>query len=77
MTTTTQQTKMAQTLSTIAGRAIELTIRGEREFTASFEAFDTAASDRLVKFFGKLATCEVLVDEETGTYIYINVGAGR
>lgn len=77
MTITTRKANLEQTLSTIAGRAIELTIRGERQFTASFEAFDAAASDRIVKFFGKLATCNVLVDEETGTYVYINVGAGH
>lgn len=35
-------------ISAVAGRAVELTIRGERNFTFSFEGRDDTASAKLV-----------------------------
>ena len=57
------------TITKIAGRSIELTIRGEKCFTLSFDCIDTLATSRLVKFFGN--QCQVEEDEECGTFIYV------
>ncbi|MGU9992736.1 hypothetical protein D0839_16285 [Bordetella avium] len=47
------------TITKIAGRAVELTIRGEKSFTFSFDGRDDSASARLMDFFrsaGKAAS---------------------
>ena len=53
----------------IAGRAVELTIRGPKSFTLSYDSIDREATRRIVEFFGN--ACEVSEDEECGTFIYI------
>ena len=59
-----------KSIQAIAGRNdIELTIRGARDFTLSFECIDKTATAKLAAFFG--AKAEVQEDPECGTYIYI------
>lgn len=57
------------TIEKIAGRTIELTIRGDKSFTLSFDCIDKIATSRLVKFFGN--ACQVEENEECGTFIYV------
>jgi len=57
------------TIEKIAGRPLELTIRGEKSFTLSFDGVDQSATSRLVEFFQN--KCQVEVDAECGTFIYI------
>jgi len=59
-------------ISKIAGHQVEMTIRGDRNFTFSFDAADQAAAQRIVDFFGKDAQCEVAIDDECGTFVYVN-----
>lgn len=42
-------------IAKVAGRAVELTIRGDRNFTFSFDGRDDAAQNRLVSFFADAA----------------------
>jgi hypothetical protein len=60
-------------LSKIAGYPVELTIRGERAFTFSFDAADRAAGERVAAFFAAAATVSVDVDDECGTCVYVNI----
>lgn len=53
----------------IAGREIELTIRGDKSFTLSFDCIDKIATSKIVQFFK--GQCEVEEDDECGTFIYI------
>ena len=71
-TKTARQTALENALSTVAGYAVTLTVRGLREFTASFDEVDAGAAQKVVEFFGSLATCSVHIDNECGTFVYIN-----
>lgn len=72
MARTKQQ--LEQVLTSIAGLPVEITIRGLRSFTMSFEAVDDAATARLTQYFAGQAQTSVMVDAETGTYIYLEAG---
>lgn len=73
MTLTERKASLESQLSTIAGETVEVTIRGLRQFTFSFESVNQAATDAIVKFFGSQATLTVETDEECGTFIYAEV----
>lgn len=60
-------------VSKIAGRAVELTIRGDRKFTFSFEGRDDSAAAKLVAFFRPEAKTTSDYDEECDhTCIYVD-----
>lgn len=75
------QSKIANveaTLSRIAGCPIELTVRGgegnTHEFTLSCEGNKEKELRRAENFFGKLASCEFIYDEECDlSCLYITV----
>lgn len=77
MTTATANERIASLearISTECGKACELTIRAEREFTFSFNGSDFAAAAKIVKFFGTAADCSVRYDEECElTCVYVSV----
>lgn len=74
MTTATQdRARLQNHISKIAGVPVEITIRGDRQFTYSFDGVDAAAADKVVRFFGSLAACEVVADDECGTFIYCDL----
>lgn len=60
-------------ISQVAGRAVEVTIRGERSFTFSFNCIDKDATAKICAFFLGLALVEVDEDEECGTCIYCEI----
>jgi hypothetical protein len=58
-------------LSAVAGRPVEITIRGERAFTFWFDGIDAAAAQRLAATTdGEKVTIES--DADLGTCVYIN-----
>lgn len=63
----------AQSINAIAGRQVEITIRGERSFTFSFDEIDHKATEAIKAFFAGQAKIEVAEDEECGTFIYCEV----
>jgi hypothetical protein len=73
--TTAQQdrARLQNHISKVAGVPVEITVRGDRRFTYSFDGVDEAAAGRIVGFFGSLAACEVVVDAECGTFIYCDL----
>lgn len=58
-------------MSKVAGHPVELTIRGDRSFTWSFEQADESAAKRIVEFFGENARCTYEIDAECGTFVYV------
>ena len=48
----------------VAGRSMEFTIRGDRNFTFSFEGRDDAAVSKVVEFFAAWANVSADYDEE-------------
>jgi len=64
---------MEEKISKIAGREVEITVRGDRSFTFSFEAIDKDATKRIVDFFRGQSTTSVEEDDECGTFIYCDV----
>lgn len=75
MQATTNQRKAAleNQLTQIAGVPVEVTIRGSRQFTFSFEAVNESAAAAIENFFGGQAKLEVEHDDECGTFIYATV----
>jgi len=60
-----------QTLDHVAGRPIEITVRGPRSFTFSFDAIDPPATEAICGFFADSpAVLSVVEDAECGTFIY-------
>ena len=59
--------------SQVASRAVEVTIRGERSFTFSFDCIDRDATAKICAFFLGCASVEVVEDEECGTFIYCEI----
>ncbi len=70
---TTRKANLENQLCQIAGVPVEVTVRGLRAFTFSFETVDAKAVAAIEKYFGDLAKLEVEVDEECGTFIYATV----
>ena len=65
--------KMKATLAKIVGTDVEITVRGEREFTFSTEHVDQDLEFHLVRYFGKLMVidAETQIDDECGTFVYM------
>ncbi|AOJ86701.1 hypothetical protein WS87_08465 [Burkholderia sp. MSMB0856] len=72
-TAATQLTALEAQLNAIAGRPLELTIRGARAFTFSFDEYDPAAGARVARFFSPMAVATVEADAECGTFVYVDV----
>lgn len=64
--------KLEQWLSTLAGHKVKVTVRGDQSFTISFDAADRAAGEKVAAFFKEYHT-RVDVDDELGTFIYLEV----
>jgi len=62
---------LQEKLSEIAGTEIEITIRGEKKFTLSYDFVDQKISKKLCEFF-KDYNPRLSEEEEIGTFIYIN-----
>lgn len=66
-------------LAKIAGQPVEITIRGETEFTWSLDKADDAAGQRLAEYARKdpRVTAEVTTfDDGTGTFVYLSINLG-
>lgn len=63
---------MQAKMSEIAGATVEITIRGDRAFTLSFEEVNKPAADKLVKFFEGEAKVSVEHDDECGSFVYVD-----
>lgn len=63
-------------LSAIAGKPVEITVRGDRSFTISTEHEDHVAGARLADFFSGQAAVSVVHDAECGTFIYLDLEQG-
>lgn len=65
---------LINTLNQVSGRTdLEITIRGERQFTFSFYEIDKVATRKICDFFKGQAKVTVEEDAECGTFIYCNV----
>lgn len=73
MTTIERKANLESQLSAIAGETVEVTIRGLRQFTFSFESVNQTATNAIVNFFGSQAALTVEADDECGTFIYAEV----
>ena len=68
--------KTINTLNKVAGREVEITVRGEKSFTFSFDAIDKKATEAIKNFFiGQATITGVEEDEECGTFIYCELFA--
>lgn len=65
--------KLQADLSKLAGVPIEITIRGDRAFTISFDKIDAAITAKLVSFFSSGAKVSVETDDELdATFVYLD-----
>ena len=64
---------MNEKINKVAGRDVEITIRGDHSFTFSFEAIDKKATKAICDFFFGQANISVEENEECGTFIYCEV----
>lgn len=62
---------MIAKMKAICGVAPEITIRGEKKFTFSFENVERVAAAKLSKFFSDYVV-SVDHDEECGTCVYVD-----
>lgn len=62
---------LEQRFSGIVGRPVELTVRGEREFTFSTETVCDDLPARVAAFFGPLASVTAAHDPECGSFAYV------
>lgn len=68
------KTALETQLTGIAGRPVEVTVRGDRKFTFSFDGQCEAAVAAVRRFFGSLARMTSSYDEECDlTCIYADV----
>lgn len=64
--------KLEAKFSSIAGHDVEITIRGDREFTFSFDAIDMHAAQRVVDYVGGADSAEIEADDELQmTFVYV------
>ena len=73
MNTSERIANLESQLSLIAGLPVEVTVRGLRDFTFSFETVNQSAADAILRFFDGQITAKVETDEECGTFIYATV----
>jgi hypothetical protein len=66
-----KKAEMESKLSGIAGTQLEITIRGDKSFTLSFDGINKTASEKLINFFSGY-TVSRDEDEELGTCIYLD-----
>ena len=72
MTIAARKANLEASLSKVVGTDVEITIRGDREFTFSVDHIDQDLEFHLVRFFGKAMTVEsVSMDDECGTFVYM------
>lgn len=64
---------VAQTLTKIAGREVEVTVRSDKAFTFSMDVVDPKATKAIKDFFKGQGTLTVEEDEECGTFIYLDL----
>lgn len=65
---------MLDSINQVAGSEVEITIRGERNFTFSFDCLDVAATQKIRAFFKNAAKkIEIEADAECGTFIYVDI----
>lgn len=64
---------IAAAINRVAGRDVEITIRGERSFTFSFDAIDERAKDRIMGYLHGHGSLVAVEDQECGTFIYLDV----
>jgi hypothetical protein len=62
---------LEERFSGMIGAPVELTIRGEREFTFSTETVCADLPGRVAAFFGPLATVTGAHDPECGSFAYV------
>lgn len=70
------RTNKLASIDKVAGRPVEITWRGDKKFTFSYEVIDNQATCKIMEFFKGLADFEVVQDEECGTFIYCNFNEG-
>ena len=58
-------------ITKLAGVAVELTIRGDKEFTFSTFERNDAAAERIAGFFRGTAKVEIAHDDEVGSFVYV------
>lgn len=58
-------------VSKLAGVQVELTIRGDKEFTFSTFDRNDAAAERIASYFRSNAQVEVEHDDECGSFVYV------
>jgi hypothetical protein len=69
---TDRKSNLEASLAEVVGVPVDVTIRGERNFTFSTDRVDQDLEFRLVKFFGPLMVLEsVSIDAECGTFVYM------
>jgi phosphatidylserine decarboxylase len=73
MTTTERKQALENQLSQIAGLPVEVTIRGLRAFTFSFESVNASAVAAIENFFAGNLKMTVETDDECGTFIYATI----
>jgi hypothetical protein len=76
MTTATAKSGLEAKISQVAGIAVELTIRGLKEFTFHFEGRNDSAAAKITRFFaGSADVRSHFEDDELGgfTCIYVDV----
>ena len=63
-----------KTMEQVAGKAPELTVRGDRSFTLSYQTVERECADKIVEYFST-TTAKVTVehDDECGTFIYLEI----
>jgi len=69
---TDRKSNLEAALKQVVGAPVEITVRGERDFTFSTDRIDQDFEFHLVKFFGAAMTLQsVDIDDECGTFVYM------
>ena len=72
MTITERKTRLESKIAEIVGTPVNITVRGDREFTFSVDHVNQDLEFHLVRFFGKSMTVDgVSLDDECGTFVYM------
>lgn len=69
----TRKANLDAALTQIVGAPVEITVRGETDFTFSVDAPVADLEAKLVAFFGALMSVsgETQIDDECGTFVYM------
>jgi len=73
MTRIARMTALQEILTSITGVDVEITIRGERDFTFSTEIADQDLEFHLAQYFGDAmkVSAPTQIDNECGTFVYM------